>query len=820
MYYKTSFTMYNKLTYLLIALLITSNLFASKDNNIIKGKIIEKENGKALPYATISVQGDNLKIIGGTTTNEEGKFTINNIEIDSFMVKISFIGFKDTTINVNIDNLTDNNLGIIALSPDASTLKAAVITEKIPVIEHKVDKIIMNVSEAVSTQGSSTLDILRKAPGISVDPSGNILLNGNIVQIWIDNRPSNLTGADLEALLSSTDGSTIDKIEIIAHPSAKYDAEGSSGIVNIKTKKNFAKGLSGSLRATYGASPFESELYNSVSSSINLAYRGNKSNTTVNYSPKFDESYDKFTSVTNLDEAQVLKGITLNKSINKRFNFRVSHDYYINKQNIIGVIISGLNRNNDENTDNDITGSKLYKNGTLIKTNNTSIDGKSNFNNIYTNLNYTHIFKDNHEVTVNADYGYYDIGSDSHQENKYFNVIEGTDDPSNIFSSNSKQYLNIVSAKLDYEQLVLNKIMLEVGGKWAQSQTDNNLKREDFIDNVWVKNDLLSSKFNYKENIVASYISAGIQFGPKLSAKAGIRAEYTISNGDWISADTTTQKKYLDIFPTLFLGFNPNKNTTIAATYNLRIQRPNFSQLNPFRIYVDANTAAEGNPNLLPQYTHQASLSLIYKHFLSLGFYGQFNTKTIIQNTKFNSVTGEKLLTWENFGNLNLYGGVLNITELPITKWLTINSGLLVAQVKSKTDGYEKKSLFSSINMNAEFSLPKDTKIELSGLFQSGIPYGYFKVKPQGDISLGIKKGVLKNRGTLILNCSDLLLTQNSRAVLATDIIKNYRFKSQWKSREISISFLYHFGNGIATKARKVGESEEAKRAESDNAKK
>jgi hypothetical protein len=132
--------MYNKLTYLLIALLITSNLFASKDNNIIKGKIIEKENGKALPYATISVQGDNLKIIGGTTTNEEGKFTINNIEIDSFMVKISFIGFKDTTINVNIDNLTDNNLGIIALSPDASTLKAAVITEKIPVIEHKVDK--------------------------------------------------------------------------------------------------------------------------------------------------------------------------------------------------------------------------------------------------------------------------------------------------------------------------------------------------------------------------------------------------------------------------------------------------------------------------------------------------------------------------------------------------------------------------------------------------------------------------------------------------------------------------------------------------------
>jgi len=820
MYYKTNSTMFNKLTYLLIALLITPDLFASKDNNIIKGKIIEKENGKALPYATISVQDDNLKILGGTTSDEEGKFTITNVEIDSFMVKISFIGFKDTILNVNVDDLTDNNLGIIALAPDASTLKAAVITEKIPVIEHKVDKIVMNVSEAVSTQGSSTLDILKKAPGISVDPSGNILLNGNIVQIWIDNRPSNLTGTDLEALLSGTDGSTIDKIEIIAHPSAKYDAEGSSGIVNIKTKKNFAKGLSGSLRATYGISPFESELYNSASSSINLAYRGNKSNTAITYSPKYDESFDKFASETNLGESQLLKGETLYKSISKRFNFRVSHDYYINKQNIMGVIISGLNRKNDDNTDNDITGTKLYKNGNLIKTNNTTIAGNSNFNNIYTNLNYTHIFKDNHEVTLNADYGYYDIGSDSHQENNYFNVIEGIDDPSDIFNSNSKQYLNIVSAKLDYEQLVLNKIMLEAGGKWAQSQTDNNLKREDFIDNVWVKNNILSSKFNYKENIVASYVSAGMQFGPKLSAKAGIRAEYTISNGNWISADTTTQKKYLNLFPTLYFGFNPNKNITIATTYNLRIQRPNFSQLNPFRVYVDANTSVEGNPNLLPQYTHQASLSLIYKQNFSLGFHGQFNTKTIIQNTKFNPVTGEKLLIWENFGNLNLYGGFFNITELPVTKWLTINSGFFAAQIKSKTEGYEKKSLFSSININAALSLPSDTKIELSGFFQSGVPYGYFKVKPQGDISLGIKKGVLDNRGTLILNCSDLLLTQNSRASLLTDMIENYRFKSQWKSREISISFLYRFGNGSATKSRKVGESEEAKRAESDNAKK
>lgn len=315
----------------------------------------------------------------------------------------------------------------------------------------------MNVAEAVSTQGSTALDILRKAPGISIDPSGNVLLNGNSVQVWIDNRPSNLSGQDLEALLSGTDGSTIDKIEIIAHPSAKYDAEGSSGIINIRTKKNFAKGVSGSLRGTYDASPYNSDLFNGLSGTANLNYRSEKTNTTISYSPKYEESYEKFTSNTDLGSGLILKGETLSESINKRYNYRLSHDYFINKKSVVGIIVSGLGRNDKENTNDDITGSKLYNNGSLIRTNNTSIDSKSDFDNIYTNLNFTHTFKDNQEITLNADYGYYDIGSFSHQENYYFNSTGGIEILPEIYRSDSKQYLNIYSAKADYEQIIFKK---------------------------------------------------------------------------------------------------------------------------------------------------------------------------------------------------------------------------------------------------------------------------------------------------------------------------------------------------------------------------
>jgi outer membrane receptor protein involved in Fe transport len=357
---------------------------------------------------------------------------------------------------------------------------------------------------------------------------------------------------------------------------------------------------------------------------------------------------------------------------------------------------------------------------------------------------------------------------------------------------------------------------MEAGAKWAESLTDNNLLRENKISGNWTKDNELSSLFNYKENIIAAYLSAATQFSPKLSAKAGLRAEYTISDGEWISADTTTTKKYIDIFPTAFIGYNPNKNLMIALTYDMRIQRPNFNQLNPFRIYVDANSSLEGNPNLIPQYTHQTSLSFIYKQHFSIGLHGQFSKNTIIQNTDFNPETGEKFLIWDNFGKLNFYGGFFNITELGLTKWLSLNSGIFVAYVSNKTEGYEKNSFFTSLNINTTVTLPKDTKIELSGFANTGIPYGYFKVKPMAEFDLGIKKGVLKNKGTLSLNCSDIFNTMRSRASIENGVINGYNFSSKWKSQKVSLSFTYRFGNGKAAKVRKVGESEEAKRAESD----
>ncbi|MFA5850093.1 MAG: outer membrane beta-barrel protein [Bacteroidales bacterium] len=809
--------MYNKFISLFLTILIFSSAFAAKNSGIIYGKVVEKENGNALPFATVSILNNEKKIIGGATSGEDGKFTVNNILFGVCNVKVSFIGFKDTTLNIRIaENATNIDLGTIALATDAVTLKSAVVTARIPVIEQKLDKIVMNVADAISTQGSNALDVLRKAPGISIDPDGNILLNGSAVQIWIDGRPSYLSGQELESLLSSTDGASIDKIEIIAHPSAKYDASGSGGIINIRTRKNFAKGINGSLRAAYSAAPY-SKYYQSANGAFNINYRGEKTNTSLSFSPRYNENFVNFYSTSDMGSGRILKGVTEADLANNIQSYKISNDFFLNKKNTFGIIVSGLVRNAEMHTSDPVTGSKLYHNGTLVEKVNTGIDNNDNFGNVSANLNYTHIFKDNQEITVNADYGYYDIGNYSFQTNDFLDVADITLRPAEIFQSNSSQYINIKAIKADYEQVIWKTAKLEAGIKWAESRTQNDLVREDKINNVWVRNNQLSNKFNYVEDVSAAYISLSKQINPKWSAKAGIRAELTNAKGDWISADTITKKNYLDIFPTAFLGYTPKNNLRFGLSYAYRIKRPSFFQLNPFRMYIDASSSLEGNPNLDPEFSHQVSLSLGIGKNLSISLNGQFTENVIIQNPSFNSSTGEKMLMWENFGKQSFMGATVSLTELPINKWFVLSANCFVANVKNKDVGYSKSSLFTQGYMNAAFLLPKNYKIELSGRIQSGIPYGYFVIKPTGDLSMGIKKNLLDNKATLSLNVNDIFRTQNTKAILNSNALNNYEFQQNNSTRQIILNFSYRFGQGKAVKARKVGESEEAARVAPGN---
>lgn len=796
--------------------ILSSYSFAAKNSGIIEGRVVEKESMKALPFATVSIIGSDNKILTGAITSDDGSFKIANLQAGLVNVKVSFIGFRDTTLTVKIDETSlAKNVGTIVLSADRINLKSAVVTAKVPVIEQKLDKIVMNVSEAVTTQGSNALEILRKAPGVSIDPSGNILLNGTAVQVWIDGRPSNLSGKELESLLSGTDGSTIDKIEIISHPSARYDAEGGGGIINIKTKKNFAKGLSGTVRSSYNTA-YDEKFYHAADGSLNLNYRSDKNNTTIAYTPRYNEHFEKIATVTDMGSGRVLDGYTDISFNIMNHGIRVSNDHYINKTNIIGFIVNGL-ISDAKSTTGSGSGNKLFINNAITEITNSDIKGDEEFDYINTNLNYSRSMKNSQELTLNADYGYYDIQKFNAQENLFYNSNNVEIRDPETFRSNSSQYINIYSFKADYEFTLLKKYRVESGLKWARSITDNDLLREDKLNNIWTKNNILSSVFKYNEDISAAYLSAARQLNPKMSLKAGLRAEMTQAEGRWISADTVTTKSYFDLFPTLFVGYNPNKNVRFGLSYTLRVKRPNFRQLNPFRIYLDALSSVEGNPDLDPQYNNQITLSMGLKQYFNISIVGQYTNNAIIQNPYFNSQTGEKMIIWDNFGKQNFTGVGLSVTEYPLTKWLNLNTNIFVSHLTNKSGDFEEESFFTQGFVSTTFLLPKNYKVELVGTYQSGLPYGYFKVKPNGDFTIGIKKGFLDNRGNASLTFNDIFNTQKTKISLNNGSINNYTLDNNQKTQKITFTISFRFGQSKASKARKVGELEEGSRVGTSN---
>ena len=238
------------------ALLLWAVCASARQQNVrsISGTVIDAATEKPIEFATVALIAPDSTIVNGTTTDSAGHFTIERIPSGEYKLMAAFIGYTSLITDLNA---VPARGAVLALEPDAEMLEEAVVTARRPVIEQKLDKLVMNISDAVSTEGSNGTDLLRKAPGVTIDFDGNVKLNGSAVAVWIDGRPSNLSGKELEVLLQSTDGTTIDRIEIMAHPSAKYDAAGGGGIINIVTKKNFMQGFNGSVNLGYGGMYFD-----------------------------------------------------------------------------------------------------------------------------------------------------------------------------------------------------------------------------------------------------------------------------------------------------------------------------------------------------------------------------------------------------------------------------------------------------------------------------------------------------------------------------------------------------------------------------------
>lgn len=823
-----------------IFLLICMTFAVFMHAKTITGTVIN-DKGESMPFVTISVLATDSALLTGTITNEQGKYAVE-VNQSAYILQASFIGYQTTYGGPDF-----------VLREETERLQEVEVKAKRPLIEQQMDKLVMNVSQSPLAAGSNGNDILRRAPGVRIDRNGTITVNGKSVEIYIDGKPSYLSGDQLKSMLDGTDGNMIEKIEIISNPSAKYDASGSGGIINIKMKRNMMQGLNGLLSATYGGMYFvDVDRYLQMDAvSLNLNYRGEKTYTFGQLTQVFGQND------IDLETARTIPATDNKPSLSnysksgfaidfQYYMFKVGNDWHIDSLNTFGFILQvpymrahqrimdGRNGafviQGTDTTDRSLTASRMR----MAAPQHTA------------NLNFTHVFSEalEREITANIDYNRYTTRSRNEQNTLFQNRSVGLD----ILS---RQTVNIYSAKLDFQTKFWQTGMLESGIKYALSSTNNGMTTDSLLNGAHLSH--TPSDFLYNEHVAAAYITAGKQFGEHWTVKLGLRGEYTFSHGDWKTADSVTNRSYFNPFPTAYVSYTSSplgklaQPVTASLSYSRRIKRPNYFILNPFRTYLDAYSYQVGNTELVPEFNNDVELHLSWTQYLHLTL-NVSHTENMFSQRITVLPTGIGEMKWVNFGTCTTHGGSLSLTELPIVPkfenssetpaadgnsskrrltgaWLalTLNGGCYRSLNKSydKTPegkpSYRLGSTYGYISGTLSAYLPQDWTLMLDGNWSSPMTIGYDRQDASYGMNFGVRKMLMKYGLIFNLNVSDLL---RSSVYSSIDLGQKQGYSSlartSMRNQRIMLGVVWMFGQQQQNKRRNVGNMDELNRLGSE----
>lgn len=816
------------LTLLTIALLTSA--FSSKaqtKTGKITGTVIDG-NTKTIESATITLlNAVDSSVVKLSIADKNGNYQFEGIPEGRYIVSISAVGHNKgySEIFEMASGNSSIKLKTIELVPQAKSLAAVTITSKKPFIEQKPGKTVLNVEASPTNTGLSALELLEKSPGVSVDNDGNISLKGKQgVMILVDGKPTYMSGPDLANLLKNMQSSSLDQIEIMTNPPAKYDAAGNSGIINIKTKKGIVKGMNGNTNVN-----FTQGLYPRYNGSVNLNYRNNKLNIFGGYNGGQYEGYNKLIIERKFYENDntTLKGSSDQQSRphykGTYHNLKTGIDYYFSKKTVAGIVLNaGINDNDQDPTSTSYVrfpdGNVDYK--ILSKGMNTRVS-----KNLSGNFNFKHNFDSTgREITFDLDYAGYTTKSKTELNSGIFDAGNNKIGSDVILRGDIPSGINIYSAKADYVHPFKSGLKLEAGLKSSYVKTDNKVSYLRNNGAGWMPDDR-SNHFIYNENINAAYaiFSKSIK---KWELTGGARIENTIAKGNQLSNDSTFKRNYTNLFPNIGIGYNANEKNQINFSYSRRITRPDYDDLNPFVFFLDSLTYGQGNPYLQPQFTHNFELSHTYNRFLTTTLnYTQTNdiiTQLLKQNTD-DKVTYQ---TKENFSKMQQIGLAV-MANFPVTKWWNMNiySNVFnnhytgIYQNGAKNDPVDIQFTSFMGNMTNSFTIgKKGLNAEISGWYRSKGADGLLVVNDMYAVNTAISKTMFKKKGLLKFAVRDIFFTQKfSGYAKYSDVDVNISGKRD--TRQFNVSFSYRFGKkNIAPARRKSGGAEdEQSRVKSDD---
>lgn len=768
------------------------NKLPSDADGGVKGKIIDKSTNQTLEYATVMVYNQtDSSFVAGSISGKSGEFDIK-LKPGNYYVTVQFIAYKPITIS-NIEVEKGNrirDLGELFVLPDSELLEEIEVVAERTTVEMSLDKRVINIGKDMTSKAGNAIEVLENIPSVTVDVEGNVSLRGDDgVRILIDGKVSGLAGISSRDALRSIQSDMIERIEIVTNPSVRYDAEGTSGIINIILKKDRRKGFNGSIDVSAGY-PWQAGL------GINTNYRFSKVNLFANYSLNYRENvgggtayreiYNATTLITDQENERVRRGLSN--------TVRVGAEYFLNPKNTL--TFSLMYRLQNQNNTATITYNDFLAAGVLENQSQRVEEQIEQEPNLQYALDYRKQFKKKDQL-LTASVQYFNNSEDATSditERVLFAPEFPYADPIFQQTSNDEKEANL-QAQADYFHPFSGKAKLETGIKLQLREIANDYQvlDQDSLGQLVINTDF-TNHFDYEEKILAAYAQFGNESG-RFSYLLGLRAEYSDIRTLLRETNEDNTQTYPDFFPSAHFNYKLSESDQLQVSYSRRIRRPGFWQLNPFRTFSDNRNIWSGNPNLRPVYTH--SMEGGYLHFwknanINLNAYYRHSTDVFQRIERVNE-EGISISRPENFASNDSYGLEL-IGMATVNKWFNINGN--VNFFRSMTEGdaygisYQTDNYSWTSRVAGKFTIAKGFDSQLAFNYQGKMDTPQGSRLPSWTLDLGIAKDIMKNKATLTLNVRDLF---NTRSHAFETFGENFYSKNdfRWSSTTVTLNFNY-----------------------------
>ncbi|HEX8426047.1 outer membrane beta-barrel protein [Hymenobacter sp.] len=772
--------------------------------------VVRASAGAAVEGATITLHRALDSVAVKTEFSDaEGRFSLVPAAPGRYLVSGVQLGYG--RVWVGPLDVSEAALSPLALTLTASAvqLQGVTVTGEKPLFERLPDRTVVNVENSSLSSGNTVLDVLGRAPGVAVGGNDNLALRGKQgVLVLLDGKRVPLTGADLATLLRSLPAEQVRSIELITNPPAKYDAQGGAGIIAINLKKDQRFGTNGNANASYGRGK-----YGKFTTGLSLNHRSKAVNVygTYAYTDRpgfqnlaFDRLYYQDDRLTSRSDQYNKRRIGL-----VSHSWRTGLDYTASQSTTFGIAASGLGRRVPVDATNTSVFTDDTNTPTLAYTARTESEVRTP--NVGGNFTFRHTFRPDSagtpELTADADLAYYGTDRNLALATTYqFPQLSPR-----LLTSDQDGTLTIYSVKADYVLPLPNGLRAEAGVKASWVRSNNDVLFYNTVDGSRTLDPNQSNSFRYQENIRAAYVNLS-HTSPKLTIMAGLRAEQTEAIGRQTTGNSGFDRNYLQLFPNLSLRRTISETHEMGFSLSRRLDRPTYSQLNPFRFYIDPTTYRAGNPGLLPQTSYNIELTHTY-HKLTTGLSYAYTSNPILTVYQLDSNTAGVLVgqTDANLRNEHYYAFTLAVPLTPAKWWqLYANAELFYIYFNGTFSGSTTLpgQVGAILSANNTFNLGKGWSADLSGSYNSREQYGFEVVRSYGQVAVGVQKTVLAGRGTLRLNGTDLFYTAPVRSSARYAILTANQRSAQ-DTRVGTFSFAYRFGSNEVAPARKRATSAE-----------